>query len=100
MAIEEAGEDPLAEEAHQERGVPFRQGEEAAGRGAGANAGAPRWRRPAVDGRSAEAASKQSSWRKELSSYEPTAGSKARPFMSMRFSSRASLAHSRISSQE
>jgi hypothetical protein len=33
MAIEEAGEDPLAEKAHQERGVPFRQGEEAAVRG-------------------------------------------------------------------
>jgi len=33
MAIEEAGEDSLAEKAHQERGVPFRQGEEAAVRG-------------------------------------------------------------------
>jgi hypothetical protein len=29
VAIEEAGEDLLAEETHQERGVPFRQGEEA-----------------------------------------------------------------------
>jgi len=33
MAIEKAGEEPLAEESHQERGVPFRQGEEAAVRG-------------------------------------------------------------------
>ena len=39
MAIEEAGEDPIAEKAHQERGVPFRQGEEAAVRGEAAVGG-------------------------------------------------------------
>jgi hypothetical protein len=39
MAIEEAGEDSLPEEAHQERGVPLRQGEEAAIRGEAAVGG-------------------------------------------------------------
>jgi hypothetical protein len=33
VAIEESGEEPLAEEAHEEGRVPLRQGEEAAVRG-------------------------------------------------------------------
>jgi hypothetical protein len=33
VAVEEAGEEPLAQEAHEEGGVPFRHGEEAAVRG-------------------------------------------------------------------
>jgi hypothetical protein len=33
MASEKAGEDPVAEESHQERGVPFRQGRKQPSRG-------------------------------------------------------------------
>jgi hypothetical protein len=39
MTIEEAGEDPLAEQSHQERGIPFRRREEAAVRGEAAVGG-------------------------------------------------------------
>jgi hypothetical protein len=39
VSLEESGEDPLAEEAHEEGGVPLRQGQEVAVRGEAAVGG-------------------------------------------------------------